>query len=66
MAIIDDLNDAVVQHYARKQEGLPPPLEPHPGYATLIEAWIAHRKWLSETFPLPLPRPVRPDSPPEG
>lgn len=47
----DHVEAAIVQHYAREQEGLPPPCEPHPGYATLIEAWVAHRKRLTEEFP---------------
>jgi hypothetical protein len=42
---------AIAQHYARQQEGLPPPCEPHPGYATFGEAWVAHRKRLTEEFP---------------
>lgn len=45
------LEEAVAAHYAREQAGLPPPLEPHPGYATLVEAWVAHRKWLATTYP---------------
>ena len=32
-------------------EGLPPPCDPHPGYATVEEAIIAHRRWLREQFP---------------
>ena len=46
-----DLEDAIVRHYARQQEGLPPPLEPHPGYASLAEAWVTHKKWLAEQYP---------------
>ena len=45
----DQLDDAVARHYARQAEGLPSPCEPHPGYATLGEAIIAHRRWLWTT-----------------
>jgi len=56
-----DLDTAIAQHYAKQQEGLPPPLEPHPGYATLIEAWTAHQRWLiaeRKAGRLPAPVPV--------
>jgi hypothetical protein len=65
----DAFDEAIARHYARQQEGLPPALEPHPGYATLIEAWVAHQEWLEEEFRLgrlpAYPLPALPDSPPE-
>jgi hypothetical protein len=42
-AIRKHLETAVAQHYARQQEGAPPPVHPHPGYATLGEAWAAYQ-----------------------
>lgn len=64
----DAVEAAVARHYARQQEGLPPPLEPHPGHATLLDAIIAHRRWLEAQFPpdrptAPTPAAL-PDSPP--
>jgi hypothetical protein len=35
------LDDAVARFYARQQEGLPPPVDPHPGYPNLGAAWLA-------------------------
>ena len=67
------LDDLIAAHYARQQEGLPPPLEPHPGYATWLDAFLAHRRWLREHFPLETlvdrararwGLPARPGSPP--
>jgi len=63
-----DLEAAVARHYARQQEGLPPPCDPHPGYATFGEALIAHRRWLREQFPQHYrnqdPTPAAPPDPP--
>ena len=67
-----DLDAAVARHYARDQEGLPPPVEPHKGYASLQDAMLAHRRQLRAQYPdhdrsVPLKGPpvVLPDSPPE-
>ena len=55
MALTDDsLDGAVARHYARQQVGLPPPCEP--GYATLGEAIVAHRRWVAEHYPEPATR----------
>jgi hypothetical protein len=66
---MSQFDDDVAKHYARQQDGLPPPVTPHKGYATLIEAWIAHKHWLSEErrlgrLPAPTPRAL-PDPPQE-
>ena len=37
----DDAAKAIANHYARNQQGLPPPAEPHPGYPSLGAAWMA-------------------------
>ena len=62
----DEVEAAVAAHYAQQQAGLPPPLEPHPGYPSLGAAWVAHRRWLSEEhragrLPVRVPPAVRPD-----
>jgi hypothetical protein len=65
---LDAANAAVARYYARQQEGLLPPCDPHPGYATFQEAFIAHRTWLREQFPQhhsdPAPTPAAPPNPP--
>jgi hypothetical protein len=64
-----DLEAAITKHYARDQEGLPPPVAPFGGkYATNQEAWVAHRRWLSEglrsgRLPVRTPPAVLPDPP---
>jgi len=60
------LEDAVARHYANQQATLLPPLEPHPGFATLTDAILAHRRWLDAHYPPGAPPPVAlPDPPPE-
>jgi hypothetical protein len=54
------LDAAIAQHYARHQAGLPPPIDPHPGYASFLEAYVARRRWLSEQFPPSNPAPPTP------
>lgn len=59
-----DAEAKIARHYAEQQKGLPPPLDPHPGFATLGEAWVAGRRYFREKYPLsnlPAPPPVRPD-----
>jgi hypothetical protein len=63
------LEDAVARHYARATDGLPPPVDPHPGYATLVEAWVDHRRsqqadWLKKTYPDWVPIPITRLAPP--
>jgi hypothetical protein len=58
------LDATVARHYARDAEGLPPPCEPHPGYATLTVAWLGNRRWLEEHYPLGAPTPVALPDPP--
>jgi hypothetical protein len=43
------LDDAIAAHYARQQEGLPPPLP------STMYLWQPHRRWLRTFFPLPRP-----------
>ena len=45
----DPLDAAIARHYAREQEGLPPPVP------STMHLWIPHRRWLREYFPLPRP-----------
>jgi hypothetical protein len=41
------LDEAIVRHYARQQEGLPPPAP------STIYLWGPHRRWLAEQYPRP-------------
>lgn len=62
------LDEAVASHYAREQAGLPPP-DSHPGYDSMQEAFVAHRRWLTaerEAGRLPAYPPAVRSAPPPG
>jgi len=65
-----DLDAAIARHYARDQEGLPPPAERHAGFPSLEAKRRAHIEWLMDEYrlgrlPVQVPPPLLPDSPPE-
>ena len=55
MAILDDLNDAIVRHYARLTEGLPPLPPPDPLWGKKWAHYLWTRTLWEPTVAPPLP-----------